>query len=335
MNKKTTLAALRRVTLTAAASLLLIPSQTWAAGTADWPEANQTVRLIVPFPAGSGSDTLARAISRKVAEKSGATILVDNKPGGSTIIGAQHVSRAPADGNTLLYTIVMTHTQNPHLFKDLPYDPFNDFTPIVQAVRSATVLVANKDVPFNTTAEMIEYARQNPGKLNYGSYSIGSTSHLNAELMKMAAGIDVVHIPYKGTADATVALFAGDIQIYFDGTATAVQNGKAGKVKLLGPATDKRLRVLPDLPTLTEQGIEGLDIVGWQGIFGPGGMDPELAERIAAAFRDALNSEEITTMIESQGNEVSGAGPEEYKAIVQKDYDRWGAVIKDAGITLE
>lgn len=335
MNKSQIAMVLRTATLATAVSWMGLASSAWAAEPVQWPIPDKPITLVVPFPAGSGSDTLARAISHKVSESTGATIVVDNKPGASTIIGAQHVKRAPADGQTLLYTIVVTHTQNPHLFKDLPYDPFDDFTPVVQAVRSATVLVANKDMPFDTTAEMIEYAKQHPGQLNFGSYSIGSTSHLNGELLKMQTGIDIVHIPYKGTADATVALMAGDIQVYFDGTATAVQNGKAGKVKLLGPATDKRLRVLPDLPTLAEQGISGLDIVGWQGIFGPGNMDPDLAERIAAVFREALETEEITTMIETQGNDVSGAGPTEFKAIVENDYKRWGDVIKSAGISLQ
>lgn len=300
-----------------------------------WPKSGEVVNLIVPFPAGSGSDTLARSLANEVSKQTGATIVVENKAGASTIIGAQHVARAPADGHTLLYTIVVTHTQNPHLFKDLPYHPFDDFTPIMQAARSATVLIANNDTPFDTTDEMIEYAKQHPGKLNYGSYSIGSTSHLNGEILRMRTGIDIVHIPYKGTADATVGLMSGAVQIYFDGTATAVQNARAGKVKLLGPATDRRLSVLPDLPTLEEQGIEGLNIVGWQGIFAPGNMDPALAETIATAFRDALQTEQITHMIESNGNEVSGAGPEEFAAIVRSDHERWGDVIKSANIELQ
>lgn len=332
---KTITAATRCVTVMTTAALLSLSLNAVAADDVNWPAGDRPITLVVPFPAGSGSDSLARVLSRKITEQTGATIVVDNKPGAGTIIGAQQVSRAPADGHTLLYTIVVTHTQNPHLFKELPYDPFNDFTPIIQAVRSATVLVANPDTSFNTTAEMIEYAKQNPGKLNFGSYSIGSTSHLNAELLKMHADIDIVHIPYRGTSDASMALMSGETQIYFDGTATAVQNAKAGKVKLLGPATDKRLRVLPDLPTLAEQGVPGLDIVGWQGIFGPGNMDPKLAERIAVAFRNALESDEVRTLVESHGNDISGAGPEEFDAIVRNDYERWGNVIKSAGITIQ
>ncbi|WP_193088828.1 tripartite tricarboxylate transporter substrate binding protein [Advenella sp. FME57] len=306
-----------------------------SADTDNWPVAEKPITIVVPFPAGSGSDALARMLGQKVTEQTGSPVVIDNKAGAGTLIGAQQVANARSDGYTLLYTIVVTHTQNPHLFEKLPYDPFKDFTPVIQVVRSATVLEANKDAPFDTTQEMLDYARKNPGKLNFGSYSIGSTSHLNGEILKKAAGIDIVHVPYKGTADASRALLAGEVDVYFDGTSTAVQNWKAGKVKLLGPATDKRLAVLPDLPTLGEQGLPGLDIVGWQGLFAPGNLKPELAEKIATVFRKALQSPGIVKMIESNGNEVSGAGPKAYADIVRKDYERWGEVIRSAGIKIE
>jgi len=301
----------------------------------DWPVPGKSIRVIVPFPAGSGSDMLARMLGQKVGEQTGSPVIIENKPGAGTMIGAQAVSRAEPDGYTLLYTIVVTHTQNPHLYKKLPYDPFKDFTPILQLVRSATVLIANKNAPFNTTAELISYARANPGKLNFASYSPGSTSHLNGEILKMQANIDITHIPYKGTSEASRALLAGDVQLYFDGTATAVESGRNGQVKVLGPATDRRLSVLPDLPTLDEQGIKGLNIVGWQGLFAPGNMDPVLADRVSAVFRNALLSPEIQQTVASQGNEISGAGPKEYAEIVKNDYQRWGEVIKHIGLTLD
>ena len=334
--KRTSFALLRSAAVGLMGALACIANApASAADAAAWPESGKAINIVVPFPPGSGSDTLARMLGQKVTEQTGAPVVIDNKPGASTILGAQHVARAQADGYTLLYTIVVTHTQNPHLFKKLPYDAFKDFTPVLQVVRSATVLEANKDAPFNTTKEMIAYAKANPGKLNFGSYSMGSTSHLNGEILKKEAGIDIVHVPYKGTADASRALLAGEVQVYFDGTSTAVQNWKAGSVKLLGPATDRRLAVLPDLPTLEEQGLPGLNIVGWQGLFAPGNLKPEVAERIATVFRNALKSPDIVKFIESNGNEVSGAGPAEYAKIVRSDYERWGEVIKTAGITLD
>lgn len=324
-----------RSLMVAVSAIALFSTSAPAADASRWPEPGKPIRIVVPFPAGSGSDSLARLLGSKITEQTGAAVVIDNKPGAGTVIGAQQVARAKPDGYTLLYTIVVTHTQNPHLYKNLSYDPFKDFTPILQVVRSATVLVAPRNAPFNTTAEMVAYAKAHPGKLNYASYSLGSTSHLNGEILKMRTGTDIVHIPYKGTADASLALLSGEVQLYFDGTATAVENAKAGKVKVLGVAADKRLSVLPAVPTFDEQGIPGLNIVGWQGLFAPGGMSPELAERMAAVFRKALNAPEVAQSIASDGNEVSGAGPQEFAQIVRRDYDRWGKVIRTANISLE
>lgn len=319
-------------------SIVFIPAvkaQTSKTDAITWPAPGKSIKVVVPFPAGSGSDSLARMIGQKITEQTGAPVIIENKPGAGTMIGAQTVARAEADGYTLLYTIVVTHTQNPHLYKKLPYDPFKDFTPIIQFVKSATVLIANKNVPFNTTTEMIAYARANPGKLNFASFSPGSTSHLNAELLKMQANIDITHVPYKGTADASRALLAGDVQLYFDGTATAVESARNGQVKLLGPATPERLSVLPNLPTLEEQGVQGLNIVGWQGLFAPGNMNPALADRISEVFRQALLTPDIKNTVASQGNEISGAGPKAYAEIVRNDYNRWGDVIRKIGLSLD
>ena len=302
---------------------------------APWPTPGKPVRIVVPFPAGSGSDGLARMIARKMNEETGGNFVVDNKPGAGTLIGAQDVARAANDGHTLLYTIVVTHTQNPHLYSKLPYDPFKDFTPITQVARSATVLVVNKESPFNSVRDMVNYARSNPGKLNFASYSQGSTSHLNAEMLMMRSNTQMVHVPYKGTPDATRALMAGDVQFYFDGTATAVEGAKAGRFKLLAVAADKRLSVLPDLPTMTEAGVDGIDIVGWQGFFAPGNMSPALAKKISDAMGRALKSTEVSQLIINQGNEVSGAGPEEFARIVKRDHERWGAVIKRLNLKLD
>lgn len=312
-----------------------VKAQASKTDTITWPAPGKPIKVVVPFPAGSGSDSLARMIGQKITEQTGAPVIIENKPGAGTMIGAQTVARAEADGYTLLYTIVVTHTQNPHLYKKLPYDPFKDFTPIIQFVKSATVLIANKNVPFNTTTEMIAYARANPGKLNFASFSPGSTSHLNAELLKMQANIDITHVPYKGTADASRALLAGDVQLYFDGTATAVESARNGQVKLLGPATPERLSVLPNLPTLEEQGVQGLNIVGWQGLFAPGNMNPALADRISEVFRQALLTPEIKNTVASQGNEISGVGPKAYAEIVRNDYNRWGDVIRKIGLSLD
>lgn len=329
------------VARTAAAAWLLAATATAqaqpapSASAADWPQKGRPVRVVLPFPAGAGSDASLRVILQRLAEQTGGSFIVDNKPGAGTLIGAQDVARAAPDGYTLLYTIVVTHTQNPHLYRKLPYDPFKDFTPIVQAVRSATILVTQPNAPYNNVRELVAYARQHPGELNYASYSIGSTSQLNAEILKRNAGLDIVHVPYKGVTDATRAVMAGDAQLYFDGTASAIESAKGGKFKLLGVAADKRLAVLPDLPTIAEQGVPGIDIVGWQGFFGPGGMPRPLAEKIARSLDKVLRSPEIAELVRTQGNEVSGAGPDAFARIVRQDYERWGEVIRRAGIRLD
>ncbi|MBL8334586.1 MAG: tripartite tricarboxylate transporter substrate binding protein [Rubrivivax sp.] len=301
-----------------------------------WPQAGKPIRVVVPFPPGSGSDVNARLVAKLLQEQLGGhPVIVDNKPGAGTFIGAQEVARAPNDGHTLLYTIVITHTQNPHLYAKLPYDPVKDFTPLTQVMKSATALIAHPSAPFNTLQEMVAYAKANPGKLNYASFSPGSTSHLNGELLSQKAGIQMVHIPYKGTADASRALVAGEVQVYFDGTSSAVQLIKAGRAKGLGTATPKRVPVLPDMPTITEAGVPGIDIVGWQGLFGPGNMDPALAARVAEALKKAVLAPEMLKSIDQQGNEPSGASGAEFAAIVASDRERWGEVIRAAKIRLD
>jgi tripartite-type tricarboxylate transporter receptor subunit TctC len=302
----------------------------------NWPQANKPIRIVLPFPAGgAGTDMMARLFAKKLNEQLGVSVIVDNKPGASTIIGAQEVAKAAADGHTLLYTIVLTHAQNPHLFNKLPYDPFKDFTALSQVARSATVLIAHPTAPFNTLSEMVVYGKANPGKITIGSFSPGSTAHLNAEMLGRQAGLDVVHVPYKGSADLSRALLAGEIMLAFDGTASAVTLIKAKRLKGIATATDKRIPILPDLPTIAEQGVAGIDIVGWQGFFAPGNMAPELANKIAAALAAITRSTDVTELIVSQGNEASGNTPAEFAAIVKQDHARWGEVIRKIGVKLD
>jgi tripartite-type tricarboxylate transporter receptor subunit TctC len=336
MNTSTILLS-KRILQTLAATVLGAGLVATAAAQAPaFPIAGKPIKIVVPFPAGSGSDVNARLIAKQMSELlAGHPVLVDNKPGAGTFIGAQEVARAPADGHTLLYTIVITHTQNPHLYSKLPYDPVKDFTPLTQVMRSATVLVAHPSAPFSNVAELVAYAKANPEKLSFASFSAGSTSHLNGELLMQRAGIKMVHVPYKGTADATRGLVGGEVQLYFDGTATAVQLIKAGRAKGIGSATPSRNPVLPELPTIGEQGIPGLDIVGWQGLFGPGNMPAATAARVGALLKQISTSPEMLKTIELQGNEPSGATGADFAAIVKRDHDRWGEVIRAAKIKLD
>ena len=299
-----------------------------------FPVSGKPIRIVLPVPP-SILDTTLRLMFDSVSADLGTNLIIDNKPGASTIIAAEDVKRAAPDGHTLLYTFVVTHTQNPHLYSKLPYDPFRDFIPVTQLVRSATVLTAHPKAPFNNIKELVEYAKANKGKLAYGSYGNGTTSHLNGEILQRSAGIELIHVPYKGSSEAVKDLLGGVIPMIFDGTQSAVVNMKAGLVKGIGTATDRRIAVLPNLPTISEQGVPGIDIVGWQGLFAPAGTNPAVVERIAAAFSKAVRQKSVTSFIEEAGSEVSGTTSAEFASIVRKDYDRWGQVIKATGLKFD
>ena len=300
-----------------------------------FPTAGKPVRIVVPFPAGGQTDVQARAVAQKMQAALGVPVLVDNKPGASTIIGAQEVIRAAPDGHTLLYTIAITAAQNPHLFTKLPYDPLKDLTPVMFAARSSTVLVVPAASPFNSVKDVIDYARANPGKLNFGSFSLGSTSHLNGEIFKQAAGIDMVHVPYKGSAEAIVAVIGNQVQLLFDGPTTAINNAKAGKVKMLAVADAARYAVLKDVPTMAEVGVKGVDVPGGMQFFGPANLPREVLQRVNAALAAALKEPEVVKLFVDGGTEIVASSPEEHARSVKEQHERWGAVIRRLNLRLD
>ena len=301
-----------------------------------FPIAGKPVRIVVPFPAGGQTDIQARAIAAKMSQLGGGSVIVENKPGASTIIGAMEVIRSAPDGHTLLYTISSTAAQNPHLFSKLPYEPFRDLTPVMFAARSATILVAPANAPFSTVGELIAYAKANPGKVNYGSFSLGSTSHLAGEVLKRNAGIDIVHIPYKGSADATVGLLSGAVQLMFDGPTTALTNAKAGKVKMLAIADDRRYPVAPEVPTMSEAGVPGFDkLVGGMQFFGPGNIPRGVLAQVNAELARVLRQPDVARLFVDNGNEVLASSPEEHARSVRELYDSFGVLIRELGIRLD
>ncbi len=335
LDRRTLVGALASLGMASALAIALAPTAALAQASS-FPQAGKPIRMVVPVPPGGGADATARLLAREMSTLLGGhQVIVENKPGAATFIGAQDVARAAPDGHTLLLTFVVTHTQNPHLYAKLPYDPFKDFTPLAQVVKSATILIAPNSAPFNNVAELVAHAKKNPGKLNFASFSTGSTSHLNGEMLKQIAGIDMTHVPYKGTADATRALLAGEVELYFSDTQSAVTGIQAGRAKGIGTATPTRVKNLPDMPTMEEQGIKGLSIVGWQGVFGPGNMNPELAAKIADLVSKASQTEAMLKQIELTGNEPSGIKGQAFVDIVKSDYERWGAVIRSANIRIE
>ena len=254
----------RRVMLAALASSmmaavpLLCPAQSF-------PIPGRRVRVVVPFPPGGQADFQARLIAPKLSAALGVPVVVDNRPGASSIIGVQEVARAAPDGHTLLYTIASPIVVNPHLFAKLPYDPLRDLTPITLTAVTAQVLVAHVSVPANDIKELVAYAKAHPGKLSFGSYGSGTSSHLYGEMLKASAGIDVVHVPYKGAADATKDLVAGRIDLMFMALTAPLPYVRQGKLKVLGVVGDKRIASLPGVPAIPEQGASrfGVNRLAW------------------------------------------------------------------------
>jgi tripartite-type tricarboxylate transporter receptor subunit TctC len=298
-----------------------------------FPVAGKPVRIVVPFAPGGQTDIQARAIASRVSEGSGLAVIVENKPGGSTVVGAREVQKAAPDGHTLLYTIA-THVQIPHLYREPPWDAFKDFTPITAGARSATVLTAHVSAPFNNVGELVAYAKANPGKLNFASFGAGSTSHLNGELFKQLAGIDMVHVPYKGSGDAMKDHLTGTVQLFFDGPTTAIANAKTGRVKLIATAAETRKAALPELPTMREQGFD-VGMWGYLWFWGPGGMQPATVESVYQHLARAIQHPAVKELFAAGGSEASGMPPAEMARAARDLNDRWGAVIRSVGVKLD
>ncbi|MGH8672862.1 MAG: Bug family tripartite tricarboxylate transporter substrate binding protein [Burkholderiales bacterium] len=299
-----------------------------------FPIAGKPIRFVVPFPPGGQTDIQARAIAQKMSEALGGhAVIVENKAGGSTIIGAREVQKAAPDGHTLLYTIA-THVQNPHLFKVPPWDPFKDFTPITAGAKSNTILTAHVSAPFNTVKELIDFAKANPGKLNFASFGAGSTSHLNGEKFKRLANIDIVHVPYKGSGDAMKDHLSGVVQLFFDGPTTAIANTKSGRVKMLATASETRSAALPDLPTMREQGYD-VGLWGYLWFWGPAGMSKATVDALYAPLAKAILHPDVKELFAKGGSEAAGMPPAEMVRVARDLYDRWGAVIREVGVQLD
>jgi tripartite-type tricarboxylate transporter receptor subunit TctC len=298
-----------------------------------FPIAGKPVRIVVPFPPGGQTDIQARAIAQKMGETLGAAVIVENKPGGSTMIGAREVMQAAPDGHTLLYTIAV-HVQLPYLYRTAPWDAFRDFTPVTAGARAATVLTAHVSTPFSTVQELVAYAKANPGKLNYASFGTGTTSHLNGELFKRLAGIEIVHVPYKGSGDAMKDHLTGTVQLFFDGPTTAIANARTGKVKLIATAAETRKSALPDLPTMREAGYD-VGMWGYLWFWGPSGMQPTTVDAVYQHLARGIRHPDVVELFAKGGSEAAGMPPAEFARLARDLSDRWGVVIRDLGVKLD
>ena len=292
---------------------------------------SRPLRIVVPFPGGV-ADTLARMLSPRMSEALGQPVVVENKPGGSGAIGAQEVIRAPADGHTVFLGHIGTHAVNPHLFSKLNYDPEKDFAPLTLLITVPNLLVVHPSVPATNVRELVAHAKGKPGALSYASPGSGSSGHPAAELFKSMAGVDLLHVPYKGAAPALQDLMGGQVQVLFDTLAQALPQAKAGKVRALAVTTLKRQPVAPEVPTMDEQGFAGWETGPWFGLFVRTGTPEPAAGRLHAEAVKALNAAEVRAKLTALGANVAGNSPTEFAAFIRAEHARWGKVVRDAGI---
>lgn len=327
---------MRRVALLLALVLTLAAPMPVAAQGPASAYPTKPIRFVVPFPPGGPLDITARAIGQKLTEAWGQPVVVDNRPGAGGSLGAELVAKAPADGYTLLMGAVSTHAINPHLYARVGYDPFRDFVPVALVAEVPNVLVVNPALPVNSVAELVALARAKPGYLNFGSGSTGSTGHLAGELFKSLAGVDMVHIPYKGAAPAMQDLLGGQVQLMFDNLASAAPQVKAGKLRALAVTTAQRSPAMPDLPTVNEAGVKGFDLSTWFGVFVPAGTPPEIVAKLNAGIVAALESKELRERLAAMGAEPrAGNTPAAFAAFVRAENAKYARVVKESGAKVD
>ncbi len=318
---------MKRIALLLAAALLAFSAQAQ-----DWP--SKTVRIIVPFPAGGSADLLPRVVAEKLAERWGQPVIVENRPGAAGNIGADIVYRAEPDGYTLLSGPPPPLVINRLLYPKLSYDS-SKFVPITVIAAIPNVLLVHPKTNVGTVQEFIALAKANPGKLNYASQGSGSTSHLTAELFKsMAGGLNITHVPYKGTAPALADLLAGQIEMMCDNLGVSLPHVKAGKLKALGVASSKRVRSLPDVPTLAET-LPGFESVAWFAIVAPPGTPAAIAQKTAAGVAAALKLPDVQKRLGELSAEPMGLTPAQTAEFMKQETERWGAVIRSAGVKVD
>ncbi|GKS93414.1 tripartite tricarboxylate transporter substrate binding protein [Acidovorax sp. SUPP2825] len=299
-----------------------------------WP--SHPVRVIVPFPASGATDLVARVVTQRVSQDLGQQMVVDNRPGAGGTIGAAEAAKAPADGYTLLLTTSSTHAISPHLMPRLAYDPRKDFTPVAHVADAASVLLVTPSLPVKSVADLIAYAKAHPGQLNYASSGNGTIVHLNAAAFSAQAGIEMTHVPYKGTAQSIADLATGQVHVLFDSIPTGMPHVKSGRLRALAVTSQQRSALAPELPTLAESGLPGYSSVTWFGVYAPAGAPPALVERIHQAFAKAMQAPDVIASLANLG--VEPARPStaaQFAAMVQADSARWAAVIRERKITLE
>jgi len=293
------------------------------------------IRLVVPFPPGGATDILARDVAQKLTEAWGQSVIVDNRPGAGGNIGSELVAKSAPDGYTLEMGTVGTHAINASLYAKMPYDHVKDFTPVILVAGVPNVLVVNPSLPANSVAELIAYAKANPGKLNFASSGNGTSIHLSGELFKVMAGVQITHIPYKGSAPALQDLVGGQVQMMFDNLPPSLPQIKAGKLRALAVTSAARASALPDVPTLAESGLPGFEASSWFGILAPAGTPAPIVAKLNAEIARYLATPEAKEKLAKQGANAAGGTPDDFAKHIAAETAKWAKVVKDSGAKID
>ncbi len=323
----------RRRRLLAAAALLPVVPAVRATDHDDYP--SKPIRLVVPFPPGGGADNLARAIMPKVALALGKPIIIDNKPGAGGNVGSELVAGSPADGYTLLYGTNGTHSINQSLYQGLRFDPIKDFAPVGRMTEIAAMLVVNPQLPVMTTTQLIRYAKANPGKVNFASAGNGTTSHLSGELFRTMAGIDIVHIPYRGGGLAVTDLISGQVQMMIDVMPNVYPLVKDARIRGIAVSTSVRFPGAPEYPTIAESGVPGFEASAWDGILAPAGTHPGIVSKLNGAIHTALADPELIELLKSRGARVVPGTPDDFAQHIAASTKKWAQVVKASGAKID
>jgi tripartite-type tricarboxylate transporter receptor subunit TctC len=304
-------------------------SQVATAAPDAWP--TKPIRIIAPYAAGGNNDVVARVLSVRLGQILGQSVIVENKTGAGGVIAAEYVAKSAPDGYTLLMSSTGPHVISPSLVAKIPYDPVKDFAPVSNVQSNALVLLVNPALPVKNVKELIAMAKREPGKLNFGSAGNGGTTHLAGEIFKSMAGINIVHIPFRGGAPATAAAMAGDVQITFANLSDALPQMKGGKLRALAVTSAKRQPQAPEIPTIAESGLPGYECIVWNGLVAPAGTPPAIVNRISAAVQQVTRETPFKVNMFQIGSVPIGDTPEQYSAFIKKELSFWAKVVKESG----
>ena len=317
----------------AALAAALLPLA-FCATAAEFPVPGKPIRLVVGYPAGGGTDIQARQVAQQLGQVLNAPVIIENRPGASTMMAANEVARALPDGHTLLYTPASTLSQLPHTLLSVKYE-LKDFTPVAQTALGPLILVVHKSIPANNVKELVAYAKAHPGELNYVSQGVGTSAHIFGQVFAKQAGIDIVHVPYKGANDVAKDFISGRVHMQFASSTAAVQLAKSGEVRLIGTVAPRRSPLFPDLPTMKEQGIANVDIESWIGIVGPAGMEPQTVARLSDAIGQVVKMPKVREDFLAGGAEPRWLGPQDFGGAMRESYNLWARTLAAVGYKKE